>query len=115
MIAVAVLHRVPHGHVRVQAALWMYLASLSADLAWRWLCRRAPNGGSYARHRRVLAVLVASCSVATSYSSALHVLFDEAWQPPAGWLGALRHAATLAIASRVLTQFVSWCTCQRVM
>ena len=112
LFIVSLLVRMPLEARRLRTALVAYAAGVAAELDWRWRCRGAPNGGSYARWRHLALPLFLCGDVALSrcgiVQQSLAVVAAEAGPAPAGLLGACYHLVVLILTSRFVTNAAVW-------
>ncbi|KAL4421305.1 hypothetical protein ABPG75_010596 [Micractinium tetrahymenae] len=110
----SLLLRLPRGQPLLWVALIFDAALMIFDMAWRWRCRGAPDGGSHARHREALLPLTAMSDIIMSRCMIGRLVLDNFSVAQPGVLGTLRHIITLVVASRILTNAIVWSQWYRV-
>jgi len=108
----AVYWRIPASYQAARTFVLVEVLLLAAALAWMWCCRGAPNGGSHARWREAIPLILLLNNLMLGCHSGLVKAWLETMNPnsngdgAAGLLCTLRHLLIVLVASRGLSQLM---------
>ncbi|KAI7839741.1 hypothetical protein COHA_006545 [Chlorella ohadii] len=112
LIIVACMMRVPPPYVELHRVLRCYAAAVLCELAWRRSCRHAPHGGSYARWRHLALPAFMLGDLLLARNHIVRARLEATLGPSRG---AAHHFLMLILASRMLTNWMVWFLCHRLV